>query len=95
MSGAMQTKRKQAYYEAVQRDLSLCQICGKQANDVHHIVFRSHGGADMPENLICLCREHHEMVHKDEKVWREKLMALNEKHYGTLKISQLKRGKNV
>lgn len=87
----MQTKRKQAYYEAATRDMNLCQICGQQANDVHHIVFRSHGGDDIPQNLICLCRTHHDMAHNDEKVWRQKLMALNEKHYGALTINQLKK----
>lgn len=87
----METKRKKAYKETVNRDLSLCQVCGMQAVDIHHIVFRSHGGDDIPENLICLCRFHHDMAHKDEKHWRLKLIELNEKHYGTLTINQLKK----
>jgi hypothetical protein len=32
--------------------------------DPHHIVFRSHGGTDDLENVICLCRMHHGLVHR-------------------------------
>ena len=33
--------------------------------DVHHIVFRSRGGSDELGNLICLCRIHHGLVHRE------------------------------
>jgi len=89
----MHTQRKKAYQQVALRDNSQCQVCGQQANDIHHIVFRSHGGADIPENLICLCRHHHDQAHKDERKWREYLINLNGKHYGTLLMSQLKRSK--
>jgi hypothetical protein len=32
--------------------------------DVHHIVFRSRGGSDEVDNLVCLCRIHHGLVHR-------------------------------
>ena len=40
-----------------------CERCGAVAVDVHHIIFRSQGGSDMPINLISLCRSCHEMAH--------------------------------
>jgi 5-methylcytosine-specific restriction endonuclease McrA len=32
-----------------------CQICGEPSASTHHIVPRSHGGDDVPENLAALC----------------------------------------
>ncbi len=40
-----------------------CQLCGKQAQDVHHIVYKSAGGNDEAKNLISLCRTCHEYAH--------------------------------
>jgi hypothetical protein len=31
--------------------------------DVHHITHRGAGGDDSPENMILLCRKHHNMSH--------------------------------
>ncbi len=31
--------------------------------DVHHIGTRGSGGDDEPENMICLCRNHHNAAH--------------------------------
>jgi 5-methylcytosine-specific restriction endonuclease McrA len=31
--------------------------------DPHHILRRSQGGQDTPENLVTLCRAHHDWVH--------------------------------
>ena len=33
----------------------------RQNLEVHHVVYRSQGGNDRPENLVCLCRFHHQM----------------------------------
>jgi hypothetical protein len=32
--------------------------------DVHHVVYRSHGGPTVASNLCCLCRWHHRLVHE-------------------------------
>jgi 5-methylcytosine-specific restriction endonuclease McrA len=46
-----------------------CEVCGKKANDLHHIKRRSEFGSktkdeqDKIENLIALCRECHEKAH--------------------------------
>ena len=49
------------------RDNYQCQICkkyvGNQPNEVHHIVLKSDGGSDRPENLILLCLNCHTNVH--------------------------------
>ena len=47
------------------RDKYTCQHCKtKQGTlEVHHIVFRSNGGSDEPDNLITLCRNCHRELH--------------------------------
>lgn len=40
-----------------------CEICGKEAVDIHHISPRGMGGSknkDDIENLMALCRSHHD-----------------------------------
>ena len=52
------------------RDNYTCQYCkGKKKDNrinVHHIVFRSNGGSDEPENLITLCKTCHDALHADK-----------------------------
>lgn len=45
----------------LERDRFQCQVpgCSRRAVEVHHVHFRSRGGADDPANLLCLCPEHH------------------------------------
>ena len=44
-----------------------CEKCGKQDYlqnfDLHHIKYRSHGGTDEVDNLMCLCRNCHNIIH--------------------------------
>ena len=40
--------------------------CGSDARDYHHIIKRSRGRDDSPENLIHVCRYHHE---KYDRSW--------------------------
>ena len=47
----------------------MCEICSKPADDIHHITPKGMGGnpkADCIENLIGLCRRHHDMAHTGE-----------------------------
>lgn len=32
-----------------------CRLCERPATNTHHLLYRSHGGDDVPENLIPLC----------------------------------------
>ena len=48
-----------------------CEICGKGGRvdkggfDIHHIIPKSQGGLDVIENLILLCRDHHNKAHAE------------------------------
>lgn len=48
------------------RDKHQCQKCKTQKNklQVHHVVFRNQGGTDTPNNLITLCKDCHNDLHK-------------------------------
>ncbi len=50
------------------RDGYQCQKCKTRKGKlhVHHVVFRSNGGTDSPENLIVLCSDCHEKLHNGE-----------------------------
>lgn len=48
---------------AYERDEGLCVLCGLQAVEVHHIVFRSQLGTSELSNLACLCRPCHDAAH--------------------------------
>lgn len=47
------------------RDKHTCQLCGESSGKVHvhHILPRSQGGTDMPENLVTLCPKCHAALH--------------------------------
>lgn len=40
-----------------------CVICGDRGRDIHHVVYRSHGGKDTEDNLVLLCRDCHSHLH--------------------------------
>lgn len=57
----MDQKVVRAIYE---RDWYRCRACGSGQNlQIHHILYRSHGGTDDPDNLVLLCRECHQAAH--------------------------------
>ena len=48
-----------------ERDNNVCQICGSSDRvEGHHIIDHQYGGAADKDNIISLCHEHHEKVHK-------------------------------
>jgi len=54
--------KKERHHRILHRDGFRCMIpgCSSRRNlQVHHIVFRSHGGGDEDQNLLCLCLAHH------------------------------------
>ncbi|RMZ60044.1 HNH endonuclease [Chryseobacterium nematophagum] len=65
-----------------------CEICHKQAHDIHHIIRRSEFGTktkdqqDKIENLIALCRMCHEKAHCN--IFTKEY--LTEVHQKTIKI---------
>jgi len=79
---------KFGYYNTKQyilsRDNYTCQYCKGKSKDtrlnVHHIVHRSQGGTDLPNNLITLCKTHHDELHNG-------LIKLTKKHVKTLNLN--------
>ena len=51
------------YFGYGEQDVILCENCGQRASDVHHLVFRSHGGGNEIENLCAVCRTCHDSAH--------------------------------
>jgi len=49
------------------QDFVPSEYSGKPANDIHHVLFKSHGGTDDIENLIALTRDEHNMAHADKE----------------------------
>lgn len=56
-------------YQILERDNFLCRFChrgGRYSDiilEVHHIVWRRHGGQDEPSNLMTICRRCHYILH--------------------------------
>lgn len=49
-----------------EQDFIPCEACGEKAVDIHHIRNRN-GKNDVIENLIAICRRHHEMAHSSKQ----------------------------
>ncbi len=51
------------------RDRHTCKACNKTTEKmhVHHVVWRTNKGSDLPENLLTLCEKCHSKVHKNKK----------------------------
>lgn len=45
------------------RDGGRCRACGKLGNQAHHLIYRSHGGSDRPDNLVWCCSQCHRLIH--------------------------------
>lgn len=60
------------------RDGGVCRGCGQyvEAPHVHHIIYRSQGGKDLPENLISLDWQCHARVHSNKPLWLPVLQQL-------------------
>jgi 5-methylcytosine-specific restriction endonuclease McrA len=59
------TSCRKLHRQVLDRDGWRCQACGSmQRLQVHHLKFRSHSGSDVEQNLITLCAECHERVHR-------------------------------
>lgn len=41
-----------------------CVICARQPVDAHHVKSKKSGGDDIVHNLMPLCRNHHQELHK-------------------------------
>jgi len=50
---------------------------------VHHITTKGSGGSDVPENLITLCKKHHDMAH-NARITKQDLYDILARLYGYL-----------
>lgn len=60
-----------------------CCVCGQQADDPHHIIGHGMGGMGTKAHdlfTIPLCRQHHDELHHDPKLWKP-LMAIKSNCY--------------
>ncbi len=51
------------YFSYGEQDFIPCENCGGPSGSIHHLVYRSKGGADKAENLCALCNGCHSRVH--------------------------------
>jgi 5-methylcytosine-specific restriction endonuclease McrA len=59
------TSYRDVHRQVLERDGWRCQACGSMQNlQVHHLKLRSHSGSDVEQNLITLCAQCHEQVHR-------------------------------
>jgi hypothetical protein len=73
----IEAERREEYLvirsQVLLRDHFRCQECGYYKHlEVHHVVPRSKGGTDDPENLMTLCTRCHKKIHGFRDVIRKK-----------------------
>lgn len=57
---------KQGYDRVAGRSFGLCERCGvRQATQMHHRLYRSHGGDERVTNLLHLCMLCHQAAHQN------------------------------
>jgi len=58
---------KHVRQEVLVRDNGSCVICGSmQWLECHHVIERSLGGMGIKENLVMLCKHHHQALHNGD-----------------------------
>lgn len=67
----------------LERDQGNCRCCGQKANDIHHITY-ARVYREKDTDLIAVCRNCHEKIHKNGRVFFEGLKA----NFGVLKNCQ-------
>jgi 5-methylcytosine-specific restriction endonuclease McrA len=67
----------------LERDDSICQYCGRQGANIHHIVPAGIGGKrrHIKENLITLCLDCHSRAHSNKEM-REWTYTWSRQKYG-------------
>lgn len=62
-----------------ERDMDICRMCGvgnHYRNEIHHIIYRSHGGPHELWNLVYLGQECHARAHSNPALWRPLLLEV-------------------
>ena len=78
-------KNKYEYIDA--RQNSTCCLCEEAPIEhYHHLILRSEGGSDLPENLIGVCKECHEKIHKGKL--KTKIKGIKKKYHHLSVLNQ-------
>jgi hypothetical protein len=72
------------YFNITPGEFVSCEICGREAKDIHHIDARGMGGdptgsKDVIENLMAVCREDHD-TYGDVTEFKEMLKKIHLKY---------------
>jgi len=62
-----------------------CQVCGKQAHDLHHLRYGRYGADKDDRSLLSVCRDCHLWCHKNKKESQEKYMSVVDKNWEDFK----------
>ena len=81
-NGRMKGYRNSHEY-VYERQNGVCPLCGAPIEHYHHIIPRSQGGSDLPENILGVCMKCHERIHKGELITGMKGVM---KKYGALSV---------
>lgn len=66
-------ERSGGHCEVVEVDMASHRYrCVSVGRHPHHILPRSRGGADTPDNLVLVCDHHHWLIHQDES-WAQRM----------------------
>lgn len=57
-------------------DFLPCACCSAPSVNLHHVIYRSHGGTDDPDNLLPLCFDCHFNHHNNNNPTTEQLKEL-------------------
>lgn len=82
---------KREYHKASVRDKHSCILCNNKYIHRHHVIYRSHFGADIEQNIVCLCVRCHQLAHHDQNKYQAIFLEYLQGYYGLLEISDLKK----
>ncbi len=67
--------------EILERDNEVCVLCSAQAEDIHHVKFKSQNGRNVATNGVCICRDCHDLAHSIEAI-RKQLEDMQIERFG-------------
>lgn len=64
----------------------ICPLCGKPRQHYHHIVERSKGSFDRPDNIVQLCADCHRKAHTDRQAQKQIMKIGKKKRWSALSV---------
>ena len=84
-NGRMKGYRSVEEYVFAEQD-GICPLCGRPIQHYHHIVEKSKGGSDRPDNIVGLCADCHRKVHTDRNVQKQIMKIGEKKRWSALSV---------